>query len=133
MYVPSFPRQGTIYSVIVRQTGVNSNTQESAYVSSTSYSCPFDVNGPGQYCYDSGLYEFFSKNCCWHRYIDFFTCDCVFVNYDHVILHFIKPEKTDFLLSVGDMQTQIVCSILGAFGLFLCFFGHRFFKFGEFS
>ena len=35
------------------------------------------------------------------------------------------------LLYLEDMQTQIVCSILGVFGLFLCFFGHRCFKFGK--
>ncbi len=29
------------------------------------------------------------------------------------------------------MQTDVVCSVLGFFGLFLCYFGHRYFKFGK--
>ena len=61
MYVPSFPGQGAVYSVIVQQTGVNSYVQKAAYVSSSSYSCTFDVNGPGQYCYDLGLYTVFER------------------------------------------------------------------------
>ncbi len=32
---------------------------------------------------------------------------------------------------LGAEQTQIMCSILGVFGLFLCFFGHRCFRFGK--
>ena len=69
MYVPSFPGQGAIYSVIVQQTGVISNTQKAAYVSSTSYSCTFDVNGSGQYCYDLGMYRFFDVCYCWWLYL----------------------------------------------------------------
>ena len=92
MYVPSFPGQGAVYSVIVQQTGVNSHTQKAAYVSSTSYSCTFDVNGPGQYCYDLGLYTVFER---FLVLVALFivTGDYVLVTYDYSILKcFVKPR-----------------------------------------
>ena len=95
MYVPSFPGQGAIYSVIVQQTGVISNTQKAAYVSSTSYSCTFDVNGSGQYCYDLGMYRFFDVYYCWWLYF-VVTSECVIIN-DYTILN-VSFDQTRIIL-----------------------------------
>ena len=97
MYVPSFPGQGAIYSVIVQQTGVISNTQKAAYVSSTSYSCTFDVNGSGQYCYDLGIYiqTFLRLLLLVASFI--VTSECVLIINDYTILN-VSFDQTRIIL-----------------------------------
>ncbi len=59
--VPSFYGQATIYGVVVKQTGVNSNVQEAAYVSAPVYPCTFSPSGSGDNCDHLGTFSFCSS------------------------------------------------------------------------
>ena len=102
----SIPGQGIIYSVVVRDPLLNTSA---SYVPVHTYACSFMSTLDG--------------------------CQTLGELFKHLTAHQFKKNNVEraflCLFITGKISTKVFFTITGLAGLFVCFFGHRFFKCGE--